>query len=437
MKKKHKGSSLVLALGISLSLLILVMAISTTLSVETKTSINQQKKIQAYYIARSGATAAAKWITSQNNLSFPLNSYNNSFGNGLFDLSINQDENNPNKIIVNSIGKVANGTNSDGSTAYATNTATIILNANTNNTSNISNIKTAIWGINNLTIKSTVNGDVGTSSQNPIILDWGFNINGTIYSNGTVTKPNYSNPVTVKPLSDLYNYLPPIFPSYPSNLTNMPNILLSGGEPNTHYSINGNTYYDTITVTQNRFLQINTNNQSNSIIRIKNFDVQQGRIIINGSGNVTLFIDNLINLKGAVNKDGSINDSKQLIMYCNNGNNGSLNLANGVYINGSLYIGNTPINITGGAIINGDIVTTSQDFKMGGGSNALYGIIYAPNANIDLSGGANINGAVIGKTVTLENAGETVTLTNNLITPQHPISISSSNTTTYTQDHWQ
>lgn len=433
MKRKHNGSSLVLALGISLSLLILIMAVSTTLSAETKTSVNQQKKIQAYYIARSGAEATAKWITTMtpdedtrfNNSFFPLHSNNNSLGNntnGTFDLRITKQSE---KITVISTGKIDN----------ITDTVALVLKAQSINTSKLT-VKTAIWGIDNLTIKSNVNGDVGTSSQNPVILDWGFNINGKIYTNGTVNKPDYSNAVTIHPLSESYNYASPIFQAYPNNLTNMSNILLDGGEPKngSHYSINGNTYYDTITVTANRFLQINTNNHDTRI-RIKNFDVQQGRIIINGSGKLTLFIDNLINLKGTVNKDGSINNSNQLLMYCNT-NNGLLNLDNGVYINGSLYIGNSSINITGGTNINGDIVTTGKSFKMGGGSNTLSGIIYAPNADINLSSGANINGAVIGKTVTLENGGETVTLINNSITSQNEIQ-TSQNTTAYIQDHWK
>lgn len=445
MKRKHKGSSLVLALGISLSLLILIMAVSTTLSAETKTSVNQQKKIQAYYIARGGAEAAAEWIKQQSNLSFPIESNNNSFENGSFDLDIREDEIDSNKIIIKSTGKVNNTANSDGNISYITDTASLVLTSNSSTSSNISDIKYAVFGINKVTNLSTINGDVGTnSSTNPIELGDGFKkTNNSIYytygssvnyvKSGSQTIYNYLPSVR---LSSPLSYPSPNFEMYPNDLITKPDILLNGGEPNngSHYSISGDAYYDTITVTANRFLQINTNNHDTTI-RIKNFDVQQGRIIINGSGKLTLFIDNLINLKGTVNKDGSVNNSNQLLMYCNT-NSGSLKLDNGVYINASIYIGNSSINITGGATINGNIVTTSNNLKMDGGSSTLLGIIYAPNANINLTGGAKITGAVIGNIATLENGGAIVTYNSSAKLDVNSLN-NSSTITTYVKNHWQ
>ncbi|AJA47562.1 hypothetical protein CPAST_c14870 [Clostridium pasteurianum DSM 525 = ATCC 6013] len=408
MKRKHKGSSLVLALGISLSLLILIMAVSTTLSAETKTSVNQQKKIQAYYIARGGAEAAAEWIKQQSNLSFPIESNNNSFENGSFDIDIHKDEIDSNKIIIKSTGKVNNGINSD-----ITDTATMLLNAHIDNGNDISDITAAVWGINSVSIaSSTIVGDVGTSSNiNPITLNWDFNINGTIRSYIPIIN-NTNKSVNVSNLTSTYNFPTPNFSLYPYpeiNTLNKKADITTNWE-NTNPEIYNNEYYDNITVTSPYNLKINAPSGTNTIIRIKNLNVNWGNLLINGSGDVSLFVDNITNLNGLINNSGL---SKQLKLYCYN-RNLPLRINQNSSINASLYIGNSPIDIAGSVTINGDIIsTTSDNINLYGNAN-IYGILYAPNATITLYGSGKVkNGAIIGNNIIINSSGAGVEFPKN------------------------
>ena len=62
--KKNKGFALVLAIVISAFLFSLIAILGTSMVYEAKQASSQQKKTQAYYIARAGASATEKWITS-------------------------------------------------------------------------------------------------------------------------------------------------------------------------------------------------------------------------------------------------------------------------------------------------------------------------------------------------------------------------------------
>jgi hypothetical protein len=140
VKKKKKGYSLALVLIISSILLIFCVVSGTVMVSEAKQSILQEKKTQAHYIARAGAAAAAKWITSMNSaelqnfnaLTFPVYSNSQSFNEGSFDITINK---NGKQLLIESKGSIPNGKKSDGSVLYVTDSVTLALGSEENDIS--------------------------------------------------------------------------------------------------------------------------------------------------------------------------------------------------------------------------------------------------------------------------------------------------------------
>jgi len=178
--KKNKGFALVLALVISVFLFSLIAILGTSMVYEVKQASFQQKKTQAYYIARAGAVATGKWINSLsgsgldnfNSEIFPVHSIVQNFGGGTFQVTLTQTSDQKQLLIV-STGSVANGKNPDGTTSYVTDTATEELNKVTSN--NATQIKSVIYANGNIIITSTVNGNIGTnsSSSKAIDFEWG------------------------------------------------------------------------------------------------------------------------------------------------------------------------------------------------------------------------------------------------------------------------
>ena len=164
--QKHKGSSLLIVIAMVGVLLILCSSLGTSVVWETNNARNQEKKTQAYYIARAGAAATAKYISSMNNTDvstlvsqLPLHSDNNIFGNGNFNITVPTITDG--KLLIKSTGRVNNGKDSNGSPKYITDTVTVVIN---NTISPI--ITTAIFGKSSIRLKGgTVDGDIGTNSM--------------------------------------------------------------------------------------------------------------------------------------------------------------------------------------------------------------------------------------------------------------------------------
>lgn len=437
--KKKKGYSLALVLIIT-SILLVLLAVSGTIMVsEAKQSIFQQKKTQAHYIARAGASAAGKWLTSMssaeledfNSLTFPLHSNAQSFNEGLFEITIDK---NAGGLVIEARGKVPNGKNSDGSQLYVTDTVKLVLSAKE---SSISEFDVALFGNRSIDLSggADIYGDIGINNteSGSVSIDGGASINGTVYiPNGgnpdlIVSTSRWTSKPEIKHFVSNKNYPSPVLPQFPDGLPVRASITLRG---NNSAVINSDGYYESITIQANNTLTIDAAN-GDRVIRINELDVQQGIIKINGSGKVILYIDNLISLKGTINSDGN---AEQLVLYCDNID--SFKIAGGTSINGSLYFGNTDLNISGGAVINGDIVTAGDSVNFSGGSYTDPKVIYAPNANINISGGAVIDGAIIGNSISA-SGGSTVKLTEPVVEIQVPIITENSSDSGYELDYWK
>lgn len=436
---KKKGYSLALVLILSSVLLILCAVSGTVMLSEAKQSLVQEKKTQAHYIARAGATATAKWITSMgsvelqklNSLTFPVYTQPQSFNEGSFEIIINK---NPGQLLIESKGSVPNVKKSDGSMSYVTDTVVLALNSIENNTSAFD---TVIFGNSSIDLAggANINGNIGVNvkTTGAISFSGGANINGIVYipidgdPNIIVSVPHWANRPDIERFDGNRNYTSPALPEFPEGLPVRGSFTLNGGNRKT---INSSGYYDSITIQSDTTLTIDTT-LGDIILRINKLDVQQGKIKVKGTGKVKLYLDKLISLKDSLNENG---DEEQVELYCNN--TGTFTIAGGTTINALLYFGNTSLYISGGASLKGDIVTAGISVIINGGTYADPKIIYAPNADIYIYGGANVDGALIGSSVSV-SGGSKVTLTEPSIEIQVPIITDDSSNDGYKIGHWK
>lgn len=273
----------------------------------------------------------------------------------------------------------------------------------------VSKVTTAIFGISNIEfMNGTINGDIGTNStsNNSITYSWG-RLNGTVHvpagsnADSIVTGP-YQNKPTIKTDGEIKSYPVPTMPAFPeaSILGLKPDISLSG---NKSFTIDSNGFYNNITVHSNNNITVDTS-KGDVTLRIKNLNITQGSISINGNGKLKLYVDNCISIKGYLNKD---RDPKLLELYCNNTDEIKFTGETNIY--GSFYSDKADLTLAGSGNVRGDIITASSSIKITGGGGAGPRIIYAPNADISLEGGANVKSAVIGKTIYM-NGGATITM---------------------------
>ncbi|MBZ9608715.1 hypothetical protein G9F73_012945 [Clostridium estertheticum] len=424
--QKHKGSSLLLVIAIVGVLLILCPALGTSVVWEANNARNQEKKTQAYYIARAGAEAAAKYIESMNSKDvstlvsqLPLHSDNTIFGNGNFNITIPTITDG--KLLIKSTGKVNNGKDSGGSPKYITDTVTVVLK----NTISPTIITTAIFANSSIILNGgSVDGDIGTNSIAANSIKYYKNV---ITSGHKIIIPNTGNngelegavvkkqgnwiklvPVENSPNTVVGNYPTPVMPSFPNGLANMGNITINGASS---VNISTDGCYEKIEILDDTTLTINTSTGDRNI-RIKNLNMKQGKIVITGGNKVNLYVDYCINLKGYVNSDGKSNgDKNKLQFYCNNTT--PFTMAAETHIYGSVTWGTGEIILTGSGAIIGNLTSIGTSILFDGGSFLGSQILYAPNADITLNSG-KITGAVIGNTVTVTNSGFVIKLPSNL-----------------------
>jgi hypothetical protein len=119
--KNNKGITMAIVIMVMLVLFLIGTAFVSVSAYQTTQAVNQDRGMQAHYIARAGAEAALEtWLDAPTGLKpsgtldpVYLNSANqftnvNSGSKGHFDITINQDAVDPDKTIIASVGKVGN-----------------------------------------------------------------------------------------------------------------------------------------------------------------------------------------------------------------------------------------------------------------------------------------------------------------------------------------
>lgn len=333
----QKGASLAIVL-----IVIMVMSVlgATFISIglaETRQVAMQEKQMQAYYLARSGAETIAEDILHntddtlrnylESNLGQTVRSVNNALGEGTFNLDVKKDSSD---ILIEATGIVP------GPYGNVTAKATLRLIDLYNN---------AITAVNsfNLSGLSTLRGDVESTL-------------------GTVTgSPTHSwlepNEISEGTSRDLPPVEVPVLTPYDDGATatsaphplNVPN--------NTSVILPGSFEYSSITVNNGGVLEVNTS--AGDVEIVAGFMDVKGGIRIVGSNRVFIFLTSTTKSEFKTSDD-STNTSDQLFIL----------LASGSSI---------------------EIKTGNRDF---------YGLVYGPEATVTLGSNAVVRGSVTGNIFT-------------------------------------
>jgi hypothetical protein len=260
---------------------------------------------------------------------------------------------------------------------------------------------TSLAGIE-LTGSSRIVGDSGTYSSTPqsVNFAWSTHVDGNFF---TLTGVDHYDVVKsargagrqgehiardMLHFPDPEPYPMPDFPEFPTNLTAKSDIVLTGVQT-AHINENGN--YDRIRVTANCNLFIDLGGEDR-VLRVRDLDIQQGHIYLQGDGRLVLFVEDNFTLNGSstVNLNGD-----NAALHMNYAGSPAVNPAGNTKFHGSLYAEIADVIIGGSGGIVGHIITGGANVIVSGNAEANSRFVYAPNAHVSLSGSGRIRGAVI------------------------------------------
>lgn len=261
----------------------------------------------------------------------------------------------------------------------------------------------------NLTGSSGLQGNVYVESSDPnsINMSWGTSItDGEAYVPDSAVDHALNHtggtPPEVKPNTDILPWTAyqqivdsfPAFPSYPLATSEKFEKVDMNGNLNitNNHTLNllENISFDSISITNNGTLKINTNNQNVDIV-VNNLNITSGNIEIVGTGTINFYVKNNFSMGyGIINPGGAINKVNVYLA----GNN-SVNLNGSTKINGSLFAESADITLTQSGGFKGFIVTGGNNVTFAGGTYSDL-LLLAPNATIIGKQGPRITGTLIG-----------------------------------------
>ncbi|MBU5437508.1 DUF2807 domain-containing protein [Tissierella sp. MSJ-40] len=400
--KNRKGSTLILTLLIFVVLIILGTFILNFMMNENRASLRYQRKVQAYYVARSGVTSVESAILKMNEVE--LKKLNEELdkgivqvdeiivGEGKANVVLDKDGDN---LIIESRGKI--GKVED---------AIIKIMIGEQSTSEI-NIEHAIFSLEKINLSNgLIKGDIGTNDSiditgNPTLEGNAYLLNENNFSTPDWWKNKWIN-YSIKKLENKRTYELIKFPQYPINNSTVD--FIQGGSDKT--TIKENKDYNKFEVNSNTIVYIDTT-KNDIVLNIKNFHLNNGHIVVLGSNKLTFYVGEMIIGAGSsINYFNLAGNPSQISIYHNG--TSALNISGNVKIAGNLYIEKAKLNMSGSGSILGNVLSNGSSISLAGNSDITKGLIYAPNANISFSGSGKAYGAIIGKIVDLTGGGEVI-----------------------------
>jgi hypothetical protein len=250
-----------------------------------------------------------------------------------------------------------------------------------------------------------IRGHVGTNSTavNAVRMQWSTKIDSslTIGPGGNpATVANLANPAGnlgpqgIKIGTSIKTHPMPVYPDYPTVVTTIAGWSVGGSSTVTKNPADyAGKYTPNITVGASGTLYIQTNNV-NQVIHTQSLSVSgSGRIIILGTGHVTLFVENTFSIAGS----GTINhsrDSNTLLMYFGGA---SVSVGGSTAFKGDLFADQANITLTGSGGFQGHIITGGTSVNVTGSADAYSRVIYAPNATVSMTGSGKVTGTVVAR----------------------------------------
>ena len=417
--------------GMVLIFVIIVFGILFTLGIVTVNlsgsdqgqSIFQEKKMQAHYLARSGAEALGKHIVDQSKvLSQPqlealLTSISNitsdkikldSNDNGYFQVLLQRKGD---KIDIISTRMVGNAKD------------TVVLSLDKMTESVFSNFKNALFVSSKLTftgstkILGSVVTNFNASSQINFSSSGGQYITEDLYLlNSTISKDgipygNQNIKGKIKSTGSTMTFSMPVFPNFDNISASLPVIntkLTAGWNPSPpFYSISTSGWYKQGIEVQSR-LDINVGSQD-VIIRTKDLVISGSGgtnrgiyVHRTGAGKLYIYVDGVFSVTGSgvINPDADGSPDNCLIFF----KSSDFSPAGEPIIKSLLYGENATITLGGSGDIQGDVITGGSKVTINGAAVATVKAIYAPNAIVNIDGSGKVKGTVISQQTNLTGA---------------------------------
>lgn len=449
---KNHGFSLPLVLMILMILMIISAAILGLGAASIKSTQQQELKLQAYYLARSGVHAMAYYIIDNpDGLSDDeMNAYieyvlhegpSNSFkldDDDQGDIYVSLSRPSEEILLVQATATVGNVSD------------TVSLNLIANMTQDTVFDK-AVYSFGEMLIKASVNGDIAGFDE--IVFDWGAIFDGDVFiapdaDPSVVFVPPDSHLIdeaqilNQESVPDFSMFTFPSFP-VPPELSNVYSSVLSIPSA---YTITDNIYYKEGITVDNGTLTIDRS--ENRVIRTKNLNVSGGGTIIDQgtealnlfieneftiqannsvilnlgdcdiniytnelnfspgklvlnrpegkTGIVNIFVNETLNLDngGAINFTGKEMGESELVNIYYAGTN-ELQLSGGTNLSASLYVEKADIQLNSGHEFFGNLFSGGDQLEIYGGTSADVKLIYAPKAFVKITYGGKVTGVVV------------------------------------------
>ncbi len=425
MLKNEKGYALVLVLIIMIIFFMLGTALIAVSTSQVKEAVKQQERVQAYYLAYSGANAVAEWVMSGNDVP-EGESEVVELDTGSFFVDVVE---NGNQLIITSHGTV------DGFTE----TVSVTLSKESGN-GFLFPPDMALFSNDTINMPNgTIIGSIGTNAteSNSIHLSGGASISGEIWvgpgaSEDILDVAHYIDVSEPQELNEPSNYEMPDFPDYPTDYPVYPDTTISCCPSNSHKivdngKLNGNHWllqnYNTIDLHGDyEFTEIIMTNDyeiffdlggGDRNIVVGHLNLSNGHISLIGGGSLTIYVKDQISfgsasLLNAKNNIGTQSDIDRLNIFYKGDN--PISLTGGQKVHGSLYSVSELANLHfgNGSGFYGNVVTGGSNVYLDGGTEAVVRVLYAPNSHVNLGGGAALKGTIIANSFEMSGGAKVI-----------------------------
>ncbi len=388
--KNERGAVLVMILITMAALLILGTALNSSSVADMFHAARQENKTAAYYLARSGADAAAAYILENPEELSEIISYGPDEGyldDGKFKVEVKEEGG---LILIESTGYSGN---------YE---ETVVLTlVPLSGGGPIFDLALFAEGKIELTGSSEIEGNCATNSTQKSSVDFGVGeakIVGDLYIGiggnpnevvkGRLGLAHVSG--KVEPLREERSYTLPPFPAFPSTLPDKGDFTAGWWpDPPPCYILEDGQYNDLIV---NSTLIIDVGHGVRQI-RAKRVIVQgDGKVEIQGEGILSLYVEQeFIMSNGAgFNRGG---DTNRVMLYYKGTK--EMGFTGDVKFYGCLYSDRADIKLVGSSGIMGNIISGGAKVALSGDVRGIVRAIYAPHAQVVVANSSQIEGAVI------------------------------------------
>lgn len=350
-----------LTIAVAAIMLILCAALGNVMMFETRQSIRQEKRTQAYSVAKSGATAVTKYITTNMNASqdtalaglavgATIKTTDNIFEGNKYDIEITKKSST--QLLVKTTGKIENGS-SNGNPIYVEDSVTSVLKLDNVPVA----INSAVFGINSVKLNQgsgKIYGSIGTSSSSSdAILCYDDFVTKDIYI-PVGADPNK----VIKRVQAGTNRVNQVDQHYPPFI--LPTYTVKQSDKTVGNGVNGSidatnpakNWYENITLNSGE-LEIKISGDTE--LRVKNITLNSGKLKIVGTGTLKLYVENSFITGGAVQINYD-EDSNKLFVYSSAA---SIVIQDKVYFNGLIYAPSSDVTLKGGSLVKGAIIANN------------------------------------------------------------------------------